>query len=56
LAPFTEQFKGRFLSDPFKDIDMVSSSTISSVSVINSVKAAADAFNAFMQIEVEESS
>ncbi|MGB4138638.1 MAG: FMN-binding protein [Saccharofermentanales bacterium] len=56
LAPFTDQFKGRFLSDPFKDIDMVSSSTISSVSVINSVKAAADAFNAFMQIEVEESS
>jgi hypothetical protein len=44
------------LFSPFKDIDMVSSSTISSVSVINSVKAAADAFNAFMQIEVEESS
>ncbi len=55
LAPFTDQFKGRFLSDPLKDIDMVSSSTISSVSVINSVKAAAAAFNAFMQIEVEES-
>ncbi len=49
LTPFTDQFKGRALSDPLDDIDMVSSATISSVSVINSVKAAAAAFSAFMQ-------
>ncbi len=52
LAPFTDQFNGRFLSDPFNDIDMVSSATISSVSVINSVKAASAAFKAFMPIKV----
>ncbi|MGI6506849.1 MAG: FMN-binding protein [Saccharofermentanales bacterium] len=55
LAPFTDQFKGRALSDPLNDIDMVSSSTISSVSVINSVKAAAAAFSDFMPTEGGES-
>lgn len=51
LAPFTDQFKGRDLSDPLDDLDMVSSATISSKSVINSVKSAAAAFNAFMPTE-----
>lgn len=55
LAPFTDQFKGRLPSDPYNEIDTVSSATISSRSVINSVKAASAAFNAFMQLKVEES-
>ncbi len=50
-SQFTNQFKDRALTDPLTDIDMVSSATISSKSVISSVKAAAEAFSAFMRIE-----
>lgn len=48
---FTEQFKNRPFDDPLSDIDMVSSATISSVSVINSVKAAAAAVQDLMPVK-----
>ncbi len=44
-SAFTGQFEGRLAVDPFSDIDAVSSATISSDSVINSVRAASKAFN-----------
>lgn len=47
--PFTNQFKERAADDAFEDIDVVSSATVSSNSVKQSVIQASSAFRSFMQ-------
>lgn len=47
--PFTDQFRGRAHDDAFSDIDSVSSATVSSVSVVRSVRTASAVFAELMQ-------
>lgn len=52
--PFTDQFIGLATDDTFGDVDMVSGGTISSGSVIKSVKLASSVFNAILGFEGAE--